>query len=81
MTEDDLPQAIDPDQARRDNFLWAVHMARAEHDPATDWQGFVEALWRGLYRTVHVVDDDSQLISSRLAAGEDPAAVFGELLS
>lgn len=80
MTEDDLPQAIDPDEARRDNFLRVVHMARAAHDPATDWEGFVEALWRGLYPTVHVVEDDAELISHRLAAGEDPASVFGEFL-
>lgn len=80
MADEQFGQPIDPDQARRDNFLWAVHMARAAHNPADNWQGFVEALWRGLYPTVDVVEDEAELLSSRLAAGEEPAAVFGEFL-
>lgn len=29
----------------REEYLRAVEVARARHDPASDWDGFVEALW------------------------------------
>lgn len=46
----------------RDEFLHAVECARARCDPARDWDGFVEELWRllvpafGLDVTVTEVD-------------------------
>lgn len=30
----------------REEFLHAVEFARARYDPALDWDGFVEELWR-----------------------------------
>ena len=40
----------------REEYLYAVELARAEHDPATDWEGFRDTLWAYLVR-VFGVDD------------------------
>ena len=40
----------------REEFLYAVELARAEHDPATDWEGFRDTLWSYLTRVFGVED-------------------------
>lgn len=32
----------------RAEYLHAIEMARATHNPCDDWEGFVEELWSGL---------------------------------
>ena len=39
---DDLPAIY------REGYLHAIESARAEHDPATDWDRFREYLWHAL---------------------------------
>ncbi len=34
----------------REGYLYSIEMARAQHDPATDWDGFREYLWDALIR-------------------------------
>lgn len=36
---EDLPELL------YDDFVQALYVIRAEHDPAEDWPGFVRALW------------------------------------
>lgn len=45
----------------REEFLYAVEVARARHDPATDWEGFRDTLWEYLARVfgVDVADPDT----------------------
>lgn len=38
----------------REEFLYAVEIARAQHDPATDWDGFRDTLWEYLARVFGV---------------------------
>lgn len=38
----------------RENYLHAIADARAQHDPATDWDAFRECLWAGLLRVFGV---------------------------
>ena len=45
----------DPD-AYREEFLYAVEVARSQHDPATDWDGFRDTLWAYLTRVFGVED-------------------------
>ena len=40
----------------REEFLYAVEFARAQHDPAADWEAFRDTLWAYLVR-VFGVDD------------------------
>jgi hypothetical protein len=40
----------DPPDGYREEFLYAVEVARALHDPAEDWEGFRDALWANLIR-------------------------------
>lgn len=39
---EDLPEIY------REEYLHAIELTKAEHDPATDWNQFVEELWRAL---------------------------------
>jgi hypothetical protein len=48
----------DPD-GYREEFLYAVEVARALHDPAEDWEGFREALWTNLTRVFGIEDPAS----------------------
>lgn len=34
----------------REGYLYAIEMARAQHDPSSDWEGFRETLWHSLIR-------------------------------
>jgi hypothetical protein len=43
----------------REEFLYAVEVARALHDPAEDWKGFREALWTHLTRVFGIEDPAS----------------------
>lgn len=38
----DLPEIY------REGYVHAIESARAEHDPATDWEGFRDYLWESL---------------------------------
>lgn len=40
----------------REEYLYAVEVARAQHDPATDWEGFRDVLWHHLMRVFGVED-------------------------
>ena len=40
----------------REEFLYAVELARAQHDPARDWEGFRDTLWSYLTRVFGVED-------------------------
>lgn len=42
----------------REGYLNAIEMARAEHDPAHDWDGFRDHLWQSLLRVFGVEVDD-----------------------
>ena len=42
ITVDDLPEMY------REGYLHAMESARAEHDPATEWDAFSEYLWSAL---------------------------------
>ena len=39
---DDLPEIY------RAEYLHAIELARAQHEPHSDWEGFVDALWGAL---------------------------------
>ena len=60
----------DPDSYRGE-FLYAVEMARAQHDPATDWDGFTDTLWDYLLRVFGV--DDPAAEPPEQAAHEEHA--------
>ena len=68
----------------REEFLYAVEFARAQHDPATDWEGFRDTLWAYLVRVFGVDDPAVRLVGvpeSDDRPGEDPrevAAWLGE---
>ncbi len=34
----------------REGYLYSIEIARAQHDPTTDWEGFREYLWDALIR-------------------------------
>ena len=34
----------------REEYVYAIEMARGLHDPADDWEGFRDTLWRYLLR-------------------------------
>lgn len=60
--EDDQPRGITVDDLPaiyRDGYLHSIEMARALHDPATDWDGFLEYLWGALIR-VFGLDADGE---------------------
>ena len=42
----------------REEFLYAMEMARALHDPATDWDGFRDTLWLFLIRVFGLQDGE-----------------------
>ena len=42
----------------REGYLYAIEIARAEHDPGTDWDRFREHLWQSLKRVFGVDVDD-----------------------
>lgn len=44
ITLEDLPGIY------REGYLYSLEMARALHDPATDWEGFRDYLWQSLIR-------------------------------
>ena len=69
----------DPD-AYREEFLYAVEVARAQHDPATDWDGFRDTLWVYLTRVFGVEDPAAEpavLPPADDGPGGDPHAVAG----
>jgi hypothetical protein len=55
----------------REEFLYAVEVARALHDPAEDWDGFCEALWAHLTRVFGIEESPAVLgaIVSRSSGG------------
>jgi hypothetical protein len=48
----------DPD-GYREEFLYAVEVARALHDPAEDWEAFRDVLWANLTRVFGIEDPAS----------------------
>lgn len=59
---DDEPRGIgleDLPAIYREGYLYAIEIARAQHDPATDWEDFREYLWASLIR-VFGLDVDIQ---------------------
>ncbi len=42
ITVEDLPDIY------RESYLHAIESARAEHDPATEWDAFTDYLWTAL---------------------------------
>ena len=48
----DLPEPVQRHQVqcRRDRAYAVVDEVRARHDPATDWDGFFDALWAARHR-------------------------------
>ena len=40
----------------REEFLYAIELARAQHDPTADWEGFRETLWSYLTRVFGIED-------------------------
>lgn len=51
--DEDEPRGIgleDLPAIYREGYLYSIEMARAQHDPATDWEGFREYLWDALIR-------------------------------
>ena len=43
----------------REEYLYAVEMARAVHDPASDWDAFRDTLWSFLTRVFGLEDGDA----------------------
>ncbi len=43
----------------REGYLYAIEMARAHHDPASDWEGFRETLWHSLVRVFGLEVDEA----------------------
>jgi hypothetical protein len=56
----------------REEFLYAVEMARALHDPAEDWEGFRDALWANLTRVFGI--DATDVAGPSLASEADASA-------
>jgi len=50
---DDLPDVC------REEYLYAVEVARALHDPGQDWEGFRDTLWSFLARVFGIDDAGS----------------------
>lgn len=48
ITSEDLPAIY------REGYLHAIELARAQHDPSEDWEGFRETLWHSLVRVFGV---------------------------
>lgn len=67
ITVDDLPGIY------REGYLDSIDMARALHDPATDWDGFLEYLWEALVR-VFGIDADLDWPSDVPAGPEDTSS-------
>lgn len=67
---EDLPEIY------REEYLFAVENIRRRHDPTTDWDGFVEALWRALVPAfgldVEVLEPDKH--QARLTGFRDDGA-------
>jgi hypothetical protein len=57
--------------AYREEFLHAVEVARALHNPAEDWVGFRDTLWTNLTRVFGIDDLSAQPdpLDADLAAG------------
>ena len=50
-TEKQMPRGLgveDLPEIYRQEYLHAVEMAKAHHDPADEWDAFVELLWQAL---------------------------------
>ena len=47
---DDLPGIY------REEYLYAVEVARGQHDPCLEWEDFRETLWRYLVRVFGIED-------------------------
>lgn len=50
ISADDLPEIY------REGYLHAIEAARAEHDPAIEWDAFREFLWVALTRVLGLDD-------------------------
>ena len=51
--------ATDFPTQEREEFLYAIEMARALHDPGTDWDGFRDTLWSFLIRVFGLEDSEA----------------------
>ena len=61
----------------REEYLRAVERARQRHDPASDWDRFVDALWAALvsgFGLDVVAVDETEHRRDLRAAGEDVGA-------
>lgn len=43
----------------REEYLYAIEMARAVHDPASDWDAFRDTLWSYLIRVIGLEDGEA----------------------
>jgi hypothetical protein len=53
----------------REEYLYAVEVARALHDPAEDWDGFCATLWANLTRVFGI--EDATAVLGGIASGSD----------
>ena len=60
------------DAGEREEFLYAIEVARAQHDPATDWEGFRDTLWVYLIRVFGLQDPDATWPDGLPDPGEGP---------
>jgi hypothetical protein len=60
---EDLPEVY------REEYMHAVEIAKAIHDPGSDWDNFVEALWLAL---VPAFGLDVKVVHRRGASGARP---------
>lgn len=51
ISVDDLPAIL------REEYLYAIELARAEHDPSSEWEDFRDYLWEALIRVFGVETD------------------------
>ncbi len=57
MDRDDGIRTEDLPGIYREGYLHAVELARAQHDPSEDWEGFRETLWHSLIRVFGIEID------------------------
>jgi hypothetical protein len=50
----------------REEFLYAVEVARALHHPSEDWEGFCDALWANLTR-VFGIDESTAVLGGSVS--------------
>lgn len=69
ITVEDLTQMY------REGYLHAIEAARAEHDPATEWNAFREQLWGDLLRVFGVESPTSEPQTEDVSALQEPPAI------